>query len=219
MTLLGQNKDLPLFIDLTFQVPMQYSFLQCQTLLSPPDRPTNECHFCFGPATSFFLELLVTALCSSPVAYGTPSNLGAQLPVSYLFAFSYCSWGSCSKNTGLVCHSLLQWTTFCQNSSLWLHHFGEPCMAWLIASLSYSSPFTTTSLWSVKGIVDLYNAKSCKMLAYIYFIYIDIFNLLYHLKFFTSNAKQHINLRHIFRPFVVKWAFALWIKKNINFQM
>ena len=29
---------------------------------------------------------------------------------------SYCSWGSQGKNTEVVCHSLLQWTTFCQNS-------------------------------------------------------------------------------------------------------
>ena len=34
----------------------------------------------------------------------------------YGFAFSYCSWGSQGKNTEVVCHSLLQWTTFCQNS-------------------------------------------------------------------------------------------------------
>ena len=31
--------------------------------------------------------------------------------MSYVFAFSYCSQG---KNTEVVCHSLLQWTTFCQ---------------------------------------------------------------------------------------------------------
>ena len=30
--------------------------------------------------------------------------------------FSYCSWGSQGKNTEVVCHSLLQWTTFCQTS-------------------------------------------------------------------------------------------------------
>ena len=30
------------------------------------------------------------------------------------FAFPYCSWGSHGKNTGVVCHSLLQWTMFCQ---------------------------------------------------------------------------------------------------------
>ena len=34
--------------------------------LSPPDTSTAEHRFRFGPATSFFLELLVTALCSSP---------------------------------------------------------------------------------------------------------------------------------------------------------
>ena len=39
-----------------------------------------------------------------------PSNIldtywprGAHLPVSYLFAFSYCSWGSQGKNTIVVC--------------------------------------------------------------------------------------------------------------------
>ena len=46
------------------------------------------------------------------------------------------------ENTGVVCHSFLQWTTFCKNSSLWPICFGWPCMSWLIASLSYASPFT-----------------------------------------------------------------------------
>ena len=30
--------------------------------------------------------------------------------------FPYCSWCSQGKKTEVVCHSLLQWTTFCQNS-------------------------------------------------------------------------------------------------------
>ena len=34
-----------------------------------------------------------------------------HLSVSHLFVFSYCSWGSQGKNTAVVCHSLLQWTT------------------------------------------------------------------------------------------------------------
>ena len=41
---------------------------------------------------------------------------GVYLSLSYLVAFSYCSWDSQGKNTEVVCHSLLQWTTFCQNS-------------------------------------------------------------------------------------------------------
>ena len=68
----------------------------------------------------------------------------------YLFVFSHCSWGSPSKNTGVGCHFLLQWTTLCQNSSLWLIHLGWPWMAWLRVSLSYASPFATTRLWSMK---------------------------------------------------------------------
>ena len=53
--------------------------------------------------------------------------------------------------TAVVCHSLLQWSMFCQSSSLWPVCLGWPCVAWLIASLSYGSPFTTTRLWSMKG--------------------------------------------------------------------
>ena len=63
-------------MDLTFQVPMQYCSLQHQTLLSPLNKSTTGCHFCFDLASSLFLELLVIALCSFPVAYWTPSDLG-----------------------------------------------------------------------------------------------------------------------------------------------
>ena len=99
-------------------------------------------------AASFFLELLVIALCSFPVAYWAPSDLGVHLPVSSLFAFSYCSWNPPGKNTGVVCHSLLEWTMLSE-----LVHLGWPCMAWLIASLSYTNPFSTTRLWSMKGLI------------------------------------------------------------------
>ena len=51
---------------------------------------------------------------------------GVPLSVSYHFAFSYCSWGSQGKNTEVVCHSLFQWTTFCQISPPWPAHLGLP---------------------------------------------------------------------------------------------
>ena len=35
-----------------------------------------------------------------------------------LLSFSYCLWGSPGKNTGVVCHFLLQWIMFSQNTSL-----------------------------------------------------------------------------------------------------
>ena len=104
----------------------------------------------FTTEPPFFLELLVIALSSSLVTYWTPSNLGDSSSGD-LFAFSYCSWGSLSKNARVVCRFLLQSTTFCQNSSLWLIRLGWPCMSWLIASLSYTSPSITSRLWSMKG--------------------------------------------------------------------
>ena len=66
----------------------------------------------------FILSGVVSPLFSSSI-------LGTYQPGEFIFqchiffAFSYCSWGSQGKNTEVVCHSLLQWTTFCQNSSPW----------------------------------------------------------------------------------------------------
>ena len=59
---------------------------------------------------------------------------------------------------GILGAKILEWFAvpfssgpFCQNSLLWPVCLGWPCMAWLIASLSYASPFATTRLWSMKG--------------------------------------------------------------------
>ena len=94
------TSNLPWFMDLTFQVPMQYWSLQHWTLLPSPVTSTTGHCFCFGSVSSFFMELF---LYSSPVAYWVPTNLGVHLSVSYIFAFSYCSWGSQGKNTEMVC--------------------------------------------------------------------------------------------------------------------
>ena len=83
--------NLPWFMDLTFQVPMQYCSLQHWTLLPLPVTSTTGCCFCFGSVSSFFLVLF---LHSSPEAYWAPTDLGSSISVPYLFAFSYCSWGS-----------------------------------------------------------------------------------------------------------------------------
>ena len=125
-------------MDLTFQVPVQYCFLQHQTLLSPPDTSTRAL-FLLSP--SWFI--LSGAIRRS---IGHLLTWEAHLPVSYLCAFSYCSWGPHGKYTRVIFHSLLQWTTFCQNSSLWSVCLGWPCTAWLIASLTYTSSFTVTSV-------------------------------------------------------------------------
>ena len=61
--------DSPWFVDLTFQVPMQYCSLQHQTLLPSPVTSTNGFCFCFG---FILLELFLNW---SPVACWAPTNL------------------------------------------------------------------------------------------------------------------------------------------------
>ena len=94
------TSNLPWFIDLTFKVPMQYCSLQHRTLLPSPFASTTGCCVCFGSISSLFLELF---LHSSPVAYRASTALGSSSITVYLFAFSYCSWGSQGKNTEVVC--------------------------------------------------------------------------------------------------------------------
>ena len=69
------TSNLPWFMDLTFQVPMQYCSLQNQTLLPSPVTSTIGCCFCFGFIPSFFLEIF---LHWSPVAYWATTDLGSS---------------------------------------------------------------------------------------------------------------------------------------------
>ena len=143
--------NLPWFMDLTFQVPIQYCSFQLWTSLSPPDTSTAEYHFLFGPATSFFLELLLIVFHSSPVADWTPSDLEDVSSGITAFCLFMLSVGFSRQRHWSGCHSLLQWILFCQNSSLWPVHPGWPCTAWLIASLSYANPVSMTRLWSYRN--------------------------------------------------------------------
>ena len=69
------TSNLPWFMDITFQVPMQYCSLQNQTLFPSPITFTSGCCFCFGSIPSLFLELFLHL---SPVAYWTPPYLGSS---------------------------------------------------------------------------------------------------------------------------------------------
>ena len=69
------TSNLPWFMDLTFQVPMQYCSLQHRTLLPSPVASTTGHCFLFGSVSSFLLELF---LLSSSVAYWAPTDLGSS---------------------------------------------------------------------------------------------------------------------------------------------
>ena len=69
------TSNLPWFIDLTFQVPMQYCSLLHQILLLSPVTSTAGYCFCFGSIPSFFLELFLYCF---PVAHWAPTDLGSS---------------------------------------------------------------------------------------------------------------------------------------------
>ena len=68
------TSDLPWFMDLIFQLPMQYCSLQHQTSLPSPVTSTTRC-CCFGSVCSFFLEFF---LHWSPVADCAPTDRGSS---------------------------------------------------------------------------------------------------------------------------------------------
>ena len=61
----------------------------------------------------------------------------------------YCSRGSQGEKSEVVFHSLLQWTTCCQNSPAWPVRLGWPYMAWLLVSLSWTRWWSMWSVWLV----------------------------------------------------------------------
>ena len=130
------TSNLPWFMDLTFQVLMQYCFLQHWTLLSPPDIFSVVSTLAL-PHHSFW-----SYFSSLPQHHiGHLLTWGTHLLVPYNFAFSYGTGDSWGKKTEVACHSLLQWTMLCRTLHRDLPVLG--ILTWLIASLSY------TRLWSM----------------------------------------------------------------------
>ena len=134
--------------DLTVQVPMQHCSLQHWILLSPPDTSTTGHRFHFGSPLHLSLEPF---LCSSLVAYWTPTDLGGS-PFRFIFlAFSYCSWASQGKNAEGVCHSLLQWATFVRVWQAGTCPSATPrsWMTCLVPWLSHCQSFAKRTHWSL----------------------------------------------------------------------
>ena len=109
---------------------MQYCSLQHRTLLLSPVTSTTGYCSCFGSIPSFFLELF---LHWSPVAYWAPTHLGSSSFNVLSFCLFILFMGFQGKNTEVVCHSLLQWTTFCQTSPPW-----PACLGWLHMAWGFS---------------------------------------------------------------------------------
>ena len=124
--------NLPWLMDLTFQVPMKYCSLPTLGFIFTTSHIHNLALFLLWLSLSFLLELF---LCSSPIAYWAPTDLGSSSFSVLSFCLSYCSWSSQGKTAEVVCHSLFQWATFYQNSPLWPICLGWGYAAWLVVSL------------------------------------------------------------------------------------
>ena len=136
----NQEEDLhqnPSMLALAFNLsqPIQYCFLQHRTWPSPPDPSTADCHLRFGPATSLFLELLVIALCSSPVAYWTPSDLrhSSFSVISFHFFILFMGFSRQEYWSGLpfpspVDHVLSELSTMTRLSWVTLHGMAHSFM-------------------------------------------------------------------------------------------
>ena len=112
----------------------------CPTLCDPMDctRPS-----CPSPAPEACSN-------SHPLSWWChPTISSSVIPFSSCLQ-SFPVSGSFPLYTGVVCHSFLQWITFCQNSPPWPVRMGWPYMPWLVASLSYTSSFTTIRQWPMK---------------------------------------------------------------------
>ena len=127
------TSNLPWFIYLIFQVPVQDCSLQHQTLLPLPVASTTGCYFHYGSVSSFFLELF---LHWSQVTYWAPTNVRSSYfsVISFWLFILFMGFSRQEYWSGLPSHS--QWTIFCQNYLPWPIRLGWPCTAWLIVSLS-----------------------------------------------------------------------------------
>ena len=110
------TSSLSWYMDLTFQVPMQYCFLQHRTLFHHQSHPQLGFIFALAPSLHLFWSYFSTDL--HPLAFWAPTDLGISSFSILTFCLFMLFMGSQGKNSEVVFHSLLQWTTFCQT----LHH-------------------------------------------------------------------------------------------------
>ena len=70
---------------------------------------------------------------------------------THICVYVYMVWGSQGKDPEVVCHSLLQWTSFCQTSPPWPIRPGWPHTAWL---------------WVRQAVVSVIRLASCLWLCF-----------------------------------------------------
>ena len=148
------TSKLPWFMDLIFQLPMQYSSLQHQTLLPSPVTSTTGCCFCFGSVSS--LSGVISPVISSSTY--RPGEFIFQshtfLPFHLFIGFSRQEYWSGLPLSSPVDHILSELSTMTLPSWVALHSTGHSfielnkalvCMISLISFLWLQFPFCLPS--------------------------------------------------------------------------
>ena len=135
------TSNLPWFMDLTFQVPMQYFSLQHQTLLPSPVTSTTGCFLLW--LCLFIISGVISPLFSS-------STLGNYQPGEFLFRcpiyspFPTVHGALKARMLKWSAIPFLQWTTFCQDSPPWPVRLG-----WPFSFIDYTRLWSRRSVWLV----------------------------------------------------------------------
>ena len=151
------TSNLPWFVNLTFQVTMQYRSYSIGLYFHSQTCPQMGLVSALAQPLYSFWNYFSTLLLPT---------WGVHLSVSYLFSFSYCSWGSQGKKAEVVCRSFLQWTTFYQNS--------PPSPSWVALCYMAHSFIELTNLDSVlksRDITFLTKVHIVKALVFLVVIY------------------------------------------------
>ena len=142
------TSNVPWFMDLTFQVRMQYCSLQPQTLPPSPVTSTTGSCFCFGSVFSFFLELF---LHWSPVAYWAPTDMESSsfsvLSFCIFMGFSRQEYWSGFPFPSPVDHVLSELSTMTCLSWVALHGMAHSFIELYKAMVHVISLVSFLSLW------------------------------------------------------------------------
>ena len=118
------TSSLPWFMDLTFQVPMQYCSLHHWTLLLSPVTSTTGCCFCFVSILSFFLDVLYLPI------------INIDVQISLLFSSVHFSHSVVSNS--LRPHELQHARPPCPSPTPRVHSNSHPSSWWCHRAISSS---------------------------------------------------------------------------------
>ena len=136
------TSNLPWFMDLTFQVPMQYCSFQHGIWLPSPVTSTMGCCFCFGSVSSFFLEKAMAWLRDFPFTFHFHALEKEMTTHSSVLAWRIPGMGEPGRLLSMGLHRVRHdWSDLVSAASFFLEFFlyWSPVAYWAPTDLGSSS--------------------------------------------------------------------------------